>query len=297
MPPEIQARRLFRSNQLGFFAGDSGARPQPHLLSSRTVGNSGRKERSEWVYAKTAGCVDSIEVTIAEDGSGIIFGTPVVDTHIRTEYDRKKGPKVVNQTPLENGILPFTPDDALTTNFDIAAAVDTNTKILFNRPISVTGIVIGSWDFKDDGTWRSFKGDLALCLEFSPVTAFREQLGWALALQELSGVGEFAAAKRKALVVDSDLGALGPYNDRERPFFENLYVPSGVTLVYASADTGTEYLANAMLRYADRCAKVVLDRIQSSQLAPSPVSSSFLGAPFSSFRRIRPARLDSAGRS
>jgi len=45
--------------------------------------------------------------------------------------------------------------------------------------------------------------------------------------------------------------------------------PSNVKLIYASADTGGEYLANKLLRGADNYATMVLDFLKSGKAAPN----------------------------
>ena len=67
--------------------------------------------------------------------------------------------------------------------------------------------------------------------------------------------------KTVAIVVDSELGALQQYNKREKPLVQDIYLPPGFTLVYASADSGMEFIANQLIRICDKCAGEVLSCI------------------------------------
>lgn len=250
-----------------------------------------KKPRDEWVGATTAGKVDAIEIQVWSDGSGIQFVTPVINAHIQTEYRRAKGPKVLNKTPISEGKLGFQPDDALFENFDLLAAVDTNTRQLRGRPVSVAAIITGVWVPGPDGSAYAIRYEAPVCLEFSPVCPTPERLGWALCLAELRRLGFLKdGSSRFGLIVDSELGKLDRFNARELPIFGDIELPANVTLLYASADSGSEYAANRLLRSADTLASRVLERLGAGRPDPAPVC--YFGQPFSSFRRLvgrRPA--------
>ena len=67
-----------------------------------------------------------------------------------------------------------------------------------------------------------------------------------------------------AIIVDSDLGNIPDYNARKKPIIGSFYVPDKMTLVYASSDTGKEYLANRLIAVCDTEANKLIQHIQRS---------------------------------
>ncbi len=81
---------------------------------------------------------------------------------------------------------------------------------------------------------------------------------WAVAINTVySQIQNKRRNKTVAIVVDSELGALQQYNKREKPLVQGFYLPSGFTLVYASADTGMAFISNQLIRICDKCASEV----------------------------------------
>jgi hypothetical protein len=71
-------------------------------------------------------------------------------------------------------------------------------------------------------------------------------------------------------VVDSDESNVKAYNARTLPVYDQQVLPERITLIYATSDTGSEYLANAAIRHADYTGRTILDAIESGRIPMNP---------------------------
>lgn len=92
-----------------------------------------------------------------------------------------------------------------------------------------------------------------------------ERIGWIEGLRALFEEYLITAEERIGLVVDAYLNDLPALNARTQPVFANLFLPKNVTLIYASADSGSEYLPNVLIRAADRSASMALDYLEAGR--------------------------------
>ena len=72
----------------------------------------------------------------------------------------------------------------------------------------------------------------------------------------------YSSEQKIAIVVDSDLGEIDFYNKRTRPIVPGYFLPKNFSLVYASADSGSENLANHMLKLSDKISNVILQGLK-----------------------------------
>ena len=152
-----------------------------------------------------------------------------IDVPIDIFYERSNGKeKILNQIIASH----IDPDKALLMH-DIVIAVDTNTI----NDTSVTAIAQMCFTGETNGV---------IDVNCKVINAVYSQLQ------------NKKQNKTVAIVVDSELGALQQYNKREKPLVQGFYLPPGFTLVYASADTGMEFIANQLIRICDKCASEVL---------------------------------------
>jgi hypothetical protein len=101
----------------------------------------GKKPRSTSVYATTAGKVESITVSIDRRNGDVIFHDKVINTYNEVTYERAKGPKILSRIPIATANLQFDVDRSIWENFDIVFAIDTNTRPIKDRSVSVSGII------------------------------------------------------------------------------------------------------------------------------------------------------------
>lgn len=72
----------------------------------------------------------------------------------------------------------------------------------------------------------------------------------------------FSHVKNIPIIVDSDLDKLPLYNSRELPIIDGYYLSERFSLVYASADGGSEYFPNKLIRICDKQAIKALNQIK-----------------------------------
>jgi len=249
---------------------------------------NGKKPRAESVYATTVGEVSEIKISYDPDTDTISFGSAVTNTYNETSYKRKKGDKVLNRTKIEGPNLGFNPSGALK-DYDRVVAIDTNTVQTKDRVLSVTGIVNAKW-VRTNGKQDQVRFGTPFCLEFRDLSEPKEKIGWMMALHQLTINGYFEDCKRVAVIVDAFLGDISKINSRDIPIFSSYYLPDAFTLIYASADTGQEHLANKLIRSADKAADMLVKFFESGQAQPTEkvVSDSL----FKGFRVVRSVHGD-----
>ncbi|MEO1020372.1 MAG: hypothetical protein AAFY56_22185, partial [Pseudomonadota bacterium] len=143
-----------------------------------------RKPRTDWLYGKTKQSVSSISVEVGPSADDIAFVTDMKDVYSEVTYERPKGPKVVARIPqLQDGTT-LSESQALDRNYDILCAVDTNTKTIADKTISVVGIVIAEpvWVGTEDGLAKAWQYDTPGCWEYVEAKGDPEKLGWVTAI-------------------------------------------------------------------------------------------------------------------
>jgi hypothetical protein len=213
-------------------------------------------EKEERVYFRTGDAVSEVEILLDEDLGGASMDDAVLAWTERS-YKRRKGDKIVSRI-LSGGMgARYSPDDALWANYDYLIAIDTNYREVHGRVCAVSGVI---------GCYRVFVGgpDGALkpaatgrylpALGFADPQFSPEKLGWEIALDQLADAGALRRYSRLAVIVDAHLSELEQLNSRETALREDKRLPHGVTLVYASSDTGGDDLPNSLIRRADRYA-------------------------------------------
>ncbi len=182
---------------------------------------------------------------------------------VEQTYERKKGPKVLNRAALNPCEIFANPNRALE-QFHEIYAVDTNTKKIDSVPISVTGIVGGQNTKIEIPHHTAVRYRPLSCMEFHNVTEKPENLGWMEAIKAIMRYPNYNDRHRIAIIVDSDLGLINSYNNRETGIYGNFFLPGNFSLVYASADSGSENIANKMIKLADAISTVILRLLESS---------------------------------
>jgi hypothetical protein len=236
------------------------------------MGEHKRKKRIEAIYGTTASA-ETTEIIVNYDHSTgqVSFGADMTNVYSEVAYDRPKGPKVLSRIPQAEKKLSFAGGDALKENFDFIAAVDTNTRHIGGKEISVTGVVIATPMMipGPKGLAEYWKFDVPFCLEFTGVKTKPENLGWAAALEQFKVRGLVTEAIRIGLIVDSDLGNIPDYNSLKMEFLPRIMLPPSVQLIYASSDSGKENVANKILATADSVSSQSLEAIATGKVPPN----------------------------
>lgn len=226
--------------------------------------NSTRKKRTEGIYATTRNEVTELSLHIDPDTSEVRFGNDMANVYSERSYARQKKPKILSRIYQLDSDVAFDTKLALEKNFDILCAVDTNTREITGKWVSVVGIVVLQQ------VWADAKGELAafwqyytpFCLEYVELQHKPENFGWIASLQHLEKYGQTDPMQRIGIIVDSDLGNLNDYNMRNKPVLETTYLPKNVVLIYAAGDAGKENVINKALSCADSASSQCLDALE-----------------------------------
>ena len=253
---------------------------------SRKSRGGDKKPRSEAIFGTTSGEISELRLTVDPKTGSISFGQAMTNVYSERSYERPKAPKVLSRMPQPSHAAMFEDSDALAVHFDRVFAVDTNTKDIDGRRMSVVGVatlkrevVLGPE--RVESGWRF---DAPFAIEYGDLVAKPEPFGWMGALEILKQRGFYDAGQRIGLIVDSELGQLKDFNARTVPVDSGEFLPQGVTLIYASSDAGKESVLNSALAIADAAASQILAALRDGRI-PANAEPSGVEA-FKSFRVI-----------
>lgn len=250
---------------------------------------SKKKVRTEYIYGTTKGDVSELILTTNSKTGEISFENDMVNVYSEVTYDRPdKGPKVLSRIPQKDEDLSFQPEKKLPEMFDFLCAVDTNTKNIRGKNVSVVGVVTfqSVWVPEKNGMELFWQTNVPFCLEYINIKTKPENFGWIAAIQHLEQFDYLKEENRIGMVVDSDLGKINDYNQRKKPIYGPDYLPERFQLIYASTDVGKENIVNKLICSADSVSKQCLKAVFSGILPfnEKPTKSEW----FEGFRILRP---------
>jgi hypothetical protein len=184
---------------------------------------------------------------------------PCVAQAVVWGYKRKishKEIKVVCQIPVFDGMSTEHPDVHLT-RYNWIFAIDTNTRIILNKSISVSCVLGGRavcLPEQDGPASYEYSFVPVLYYEFWDQVGKPETLAWEFLIKDL--VNDPTACKEDmvAIIVDSELGKLQSINDRSVSPPSTPELPNNYYLIYASADA-QDFVINKLFRHCDRMAR------------------------------------------
>jgi len=230
-----------------------------------------KKKRNEWTYVSSKEAVESVELTYNPDQDLMTVSFDVENSYREASYERKKkNDKVLCKVPIDSTSL-YLNDKSTLLAYDAIVAIDTNTKTIDDIEVSVTGIAISKWVDQ-----QSYSYEVPFCIEFLELSAPKEKLGWIAGMDELSRKGYFKNTSKVLLIVDAYLDEIDSINSRMKPILHNYFLPNGFEIGYASADSGTEYIPNKLLKMSDKTAAQVLKYIADNK----SINTSNIESPF-----------------
>lgn len=238
------------------------------MAEKKSTNRAARKKRNEEIYATTVGDVTEITVHFNALTGEVSFGGEMTNVYSERSYDRPKGPKVLSRVPQSDQKISFDAGPALKKNFDFICAVDTNTRVIQGKRVSVVAVVtVKSITLPErDGLKSYWKHDVPFCIEYVELSQNPENFGWIAAIQLLKARKFIDDSMRVGMIVDSDLGKLRSYNERKEPVGLGLYLPANIQLVYATSDAGKESIVNVSLGLADSAASQCLAKLEAGAI-------------------------------
>jgi hypothetical protein len=230
--------------------------------------NNKKKPRTISLTLDMGKPVTSDSFSLTPDGRFQLLykGKPLTpkSAYVESSYKREnkqKRSKILNKSYVHAEQLIVNPNRALQ-KYNILYAIDTNSECINDKNVSVSGIVICKIIPHD--TYLIVKYgfiDYFIAYDMPDMPGKPENFAWKNIIETIeknNNIGQIG------IIVDSDLGNIPTYNTREKPIFENFYLPPNVELIYGSADVGREYLPNKLVKECDRKAKEMLNNIKAN---------------------------------
>ncbi len=221
---------------------------------------SEKKPRKVFYECTMANSGNIFEIGVACDEDGYLHFKPVTevgDAHVISQYERTKKPKILSKVSTGNRVAKVSINKAIT-DYDQLLAIDTNTKEVAVRLLSVTAVLIARLQSSAEGGFVC-QYEIPAFITFTSLIGPPERLGWLFALKELLRCNRISLNSSIGMVVDSDLGLLPEFNSRKMPLIGNEYLLGCVELLYGSADTeSSDLIPNRLIKEADKVSSKIL---------------------------------------
>ena len=166
-----------------------------------------------------------------------------VDTYIANTYERENGKtKFINYSIVKNGINEI--DNLF--HYDHIIAVDTNSIMIDKTVISITTTLFcykieeGLYTQEYIKVWNNNNFTLEQ----------REKVAWCVVIENVGK--QLSENKQVAIITDHDLDNINDYNSGKKAIFPGFYLPNNFNLLYASADTGSEFITNKLISICEK---------------------------------------------
>ncbi|MCD7096970.1 hypothetical protein [Stenotrophomonas sp. MMGLT7] len=222
-----------------------------------------KKERIEYIQWTTRGEVTSIEVSF-DPATGKVT-SPQADKHtMRSEisYERDSGKnKVLASVPAINGASVFDAWEQLVSQATHIIAVDTNSRDVNGRKISVTFACRTAKMLPPAPEYSVAFVPLCCYVIFDVTDGVNpERIGWHLTLKNHINIEKLGDGQSLGIIVDSELGKLQDLNKRAAGYYQDILLPEKSFMTYAS-DAAMENPASVMIKYCHDSANKVFDRM------------------------------------
>jgi hypothetical protein len=151
----------------------------------------------------------------------------------------------------------------LFSDFDLVIAIDTNTKVIGNERISVTGIIhcivkrmVEPGSYRVDFPWHG-----AILFRNCPSELPSEKFGWITEIRRINQ-NPLSKSKRFAIVTDHDLDNHTSYNTKKTPIYKEFNMPENFKLMYGRSDGPSQSLLNYLVKQCDKESTEVLRMIE-----------------------------------
>jgi hypothetical protein len=190
------------------------------------------------------------------------------------DRERTKGPdKRLVRVPFASHEANYVQEEALA-DYDRVFVIDTNSIRMAGEPVSVSSIAVCTLrrNRGGRGTLLSMVQHVG-AFEFRGLTKDQERFGWLLFQNAIVRGPSFCSDGRYLLVTDHALSEHDAINARTTALFGETFLHSGISIGYASSDSGRAYLQK-VIRNCDRLAKRILSDLRSARITEPPPSIS-----------------------
>ncbi len=191
-------------------------------------------------------------------------GAPIVTTEMERTlfYKRPRKPKIQSRNKVDGGRLTIGGLEELA-EYDAVFVTDANSKVIGENKITAAGFIKLRFLPEGEGV-RLVSDGMFNIYEYHDVSGNPEMLNILKVSNDVLPNDGKDNALRLAFITDSELGSLDEFNSREKPIYQDHFLPDGVHLLYASSDTGRE-VVNQLVRLCDKGASDYLSRIENGE--------------------------------
>lgn len=142
-------------------------------------------------------------------------------------------------------------------------AIDTNTRVIRHERVSIAGVVVTNIQRRGNQGFALLRRH---AYAFRSLPAGEEELyGWKYLFDLIEADDRYRRQASIGIIVDAHLDRIARFNRREEPVLPGRFLPTNVTLLYATTDAGgNEYAPNGMVKDCDAMARLTLDTLESS---------------------------------
>jgi hypothetical protein len=189
-------------------------------------------------------------LTIKVLRQGNVVSAEKVD--VTTFYQRPKKAKVLNQFEFSRSSQVRLGHVEALSRYDNLWAIDTNNRDIFGKSVNVATVTVCSTDSAEIYY-------PAMAIIFGQTKDNPELFAWRHFIEFVQSRKQYSAQNSHGLIVDSELSQLPAFNARQIPLCGTFVLPTNWHLIYATADSGKEFLANRALASSDTIATQLLD--------------------------------------
>ena len=181
-------------------------------------------------------------------------------TKIMNFYERANNKKkILNALEFDGNEL-MDINAALLSKYNAVFAIDTNTSVKDGDSRSISTVI------------RFVLNPSANKILLVPIRFYEfrnsckkiENVAWAILMQELvAEIKKLDLSIKIGIVVDSDLGNIDKFQQREEPIIDQFFIPDNMSLIYAGADSGSEFWVNKAIKCSDKWAKTIEKEMKS----------------------------------
>lgn len=183
---------------------------------------------------------------------------PLARANSELYYEREFKPKIITRSAFP---CPLYGNASLSLRkYSHLCVVDTNSRRLHDRILSVSFLFLGHWNHAEDGIKFNFYP--YLYMDFMDCDEKPERFAWREVIRLLVNGPDYADNHNTfGIIVDSDLNAISAINNREESVYSHFFMPERIELVYATADKA-DTVQNAMVRECDKYATQRIKRFE-----------------------------------
>lgn len=234
-----------------------------------------KKTRNEKFYYRTKDNVSQISITYDQSlGGFVLHDADPASVRVEKSYDRESGKeKILGNIFSGSDFATFDIDEILKRQYSYLISIDTNSRTYKNRKVSICTCYAVPGKLKDHGNAIPFNHLVSYLIINPKSTLNPETIGWSLVIKHNLKLPLPNKNERLAIIVDSEKDSLESYNNKEKPYCGDVFLPEQVFLGYAS-DKEKDNLPGQMIKMCHNVSNQIAQKIFSDNFEIPHLSNS-----------------------